>query len=150
MSSNIEPYYLYAIETPLLGRVWNLVFSDSITEAFKEGSEWHETFYELSEQEHKGNIKKTEQFLENTKACVVPLVNSNRMYLILPKNASPEMIAHESFHLALMICEFYDMKLNSTTEELYARLIEWIVKTVNEYHKEVVSFEEECRIINGI
>jgi len=143
MSDKRKPYYLYHIKTPLLNRNWNLIFADNMAEAFKENEEWHETFCELSEQTDKGNNRETESWLNQTTAFVVLLTKSNRLYMILPKNASHDLIAHEAFHLALMIGKYKGLELTDSSEEAYAYLLQHIVKTVNKWKKHMAKLDTE-------
>lgn len=134
----VYPFDLHHINVPLLDRNFNLVFCDNVIDVFKDPETkdgWHDILHELAKQSYKGNLRKTELFLDQTTAMVLMLEQSNMLFLILPRGASPEIIAHEAFHLTLMICAYKGLTLTGSSEEVYAYTLGWIVKTVNKYKK---------------
>lgn len=43
-------------------------------------------------------------------------------------DATPSVIAHECFHMTLRVCEYIGSKLSSDSEEMYAYILEFLVR----------------------
>lgn len=144
--NKIMPMYIEHIVTPLLPRAVNLIFADNVLEGFKDKKgKWHESFYEYAESHCNGDTKEAELDLSRTTALVVLFHKNNYLYIILPKDANPGLIAHEVFHLALMICNYKGLTLTDSSEETYAYMIQWLMDEILEKQRLVHKYEKSCK-----
>lgn len=82
---------------------------------------------------HNGNIGDAADYLKESNAMVVRLDEAT--FIILPFNVTPGVIAHEIFHLCVMVLEKRGVRFSDSSEEAYAHLIDWLTDKIYSYHK---------------
>jgi len=79
------------------------------------------------------NVDDAIKELEASNAMVLKL--NQQICLILPFNVTPGVMAHEIFHVVVMVLEYRGLTFVHESEEAYAHLIDWLTEEVYKYHK---------------
>jgi predicted metal-dependent peptidase len=124
-----QDIFLYHIEIPVFKHKISLVFTKYGTlHAVKE----LDLLQDYANKFCNRNVDDAIKELEATNAIVLKL--NQQICLILPFDVTPGVIAHEIFHVVVMILEHRGLNLVSESEEAYAHLIDWLTNEVYKYH----------------
>lgn len=80
-----------------------------------------------------GNVDEAIKDLKGANAMVVRVRDAT--VIILPFNVTAGVIAHEIFHLAVLVLRKRGLEFNDGSEEAYAHLIDWLTNEIYSYHK---------------
>jgi hypothetical protein len=127
---NIKDIYLNRITVPIFKEKVNLIFAKGGPLGAIDGLGM---IQEYADGFHGGNIKEAKEGLDGANAEVFRL--NDKIIIILPFNVSRGVIAHEVFHLSVMILRKRGIMFCDENEETFAHLIDWLTNEVYRYHR---------------
>ena len=124
----ISPIFLDHIQVPVFKQKINLVFAkDGPYGAMRE----LEQLQQFADCFHSGNVNHASEYLQDSNAMVVRVLD--KLYIILPFDATHGVIAHEIYHLVKLILNHRGVKYCEESEEAYAYLIDWLTDEIYDY-----------------